>query len=55
VAALLAFSLAYALLRCVQPPPVARRWSGAQVMVGAAVLIAVTTARTRQGRPPGAR
>ena len=42
VAALLAFSLAYALLRRVQPPPVARRWSGVQVMVAAAVLIAVT-------------
>jgi glucans biosynthesis protein C len=42
VAALLAFSLAYALLRRVYPPPVVRRWSGAQVMVAAAVLIAVT-------------
>jgi glucans biosynthesis protein C len=42
VAALLAFSLAYALLRRVLPPPVARRRSGAQVMVAAALLIAVT-------------
>jgi surface polysaccharide O-acyltransferase-like enzyme len=42
VAALLAFSLAYALLRSVRPAPVARRWSGAQAMVAAAVLIAVT-------------
>jgi glucans biosynthesis protein C len=42
VAALLAFSLAYALLRRLHPPPVARRWSGAQVMVAAAVLLAVT-------------
>ena len=42
VAALLAFSLAYALLRRVRPPPVAGRQSGAQVMVAAAVLIAVT-------------
>ena len=42
VAALLAFSLAYALLRSVRPAPVARRWSGAQAMVAAAVLITVT-------------
>jgi fucose 4-O-acetylase-like acetyltransferase len=42
VAALLAFSLAYALLRSVHAPPVARRWSGAQVMAAAALLIAVT-------------
>lgn len=42
VAALLAFSLAYALLRRVQPAPVARRRPGVQVMVAAAVLIAVT-------------
>ncbi len=42
VAALLALSLAYALLRRVHPPPVARRWSGAKVMMAAAVLIAVT-------------
>jgi len=42
VAALLAFSLAYALLRRVRPLPVARRWSGTQVMVAAALLIAVT-------------
>jgi fucose 4-O-acetylase-like acetyltransferase len=43
VAALLVFSLAYALLRRVHPAPVARRWSGVQVMVAAAVLIAVAT------------
>jgi fucose 4-O-acetylase-like acetyltransferase len=43
VAALLVFSLAYALLRSVHPAPVARRWSGVQVMVAAAVLIAVAT------------
>jgi glucans biosynthesis protein C len=43
VAALLAFSLAYALLRRLHPPPlVTRRWSGAQVLVAAAVLLAVT-------------
>ena len=44
VAALLAFSLAYALLRRMRPLPVARRWSGAQVMVAAALLIAVAVA-----------
>ncbi len=53
VAALLAFSLAYALLRCVHPPPVARRWSGAQVMVAAAVLIAVTAFLVWPRWPPG--
>jgi len=42
VAALLAFSLAYALLRRLHAPPAAHRWSGAQVMVAAAVLIAAT-------------
>ena len=42
VAALLAFSLAYALLRRVHPAPVARRRSGGQVMVAAALVIAVT-------------
>ncbi|HEY1343999.1 MAG TPA: acyltransferase family protein, partial [Streptosporangiaceae bacterium] len=42
VAALLAFSLAYALLRRLHRPPVARRWPGAQVMVAAAVLLAVS-------------
>ena len=42
VAALLAFSLAYALLRHLHAPPVARWRSGAQVMAAAAVLIAVT-------------
>lgn len=56
VAALLAFSLAYALLRQVHPPSVTRRWPGAQVMVAAAVLIAVTAflvwRRRRQTRRP---
>jgi glucans biosynthesis protein C len=42
VAALLTFSLAYALLRRVRPLPVSCRWSGVQVMVAAALLIAVT-------------
>ena len=42
VAALLVFSLAYALLRRVHAPQVARRQSGAQVMAAAALLIAVT-------------
>jgi len=42
VAALLAFSLAYALLRRLHPAPVARRWSGAQAMAAATVVIAVT-------------
>jgi len=52
VAALLAFSLAYALLRRVRPAPVARRWSGAQVMVAAAVLLAVTAFLVWQRWPP---
>jgi len=52
VAALLAFSLAYALLRRVHPAPAARRWSGAQVMVAAAVLIAVTGFLAWQRWPP---
>jgi hypothetical protein len=52
VAALLAFSLAYALLRRVHPAPVAWRWSGAQVMVAAAVLIAVTGFLVWQRWPP---
>ena len=52
VAALLAFSLAYALLRRVRPAPVARRWSGAQVMAAAAVLIAVTAFLVWQRWPP---
>jgi len=52
VAALLAFSLAYALLRRLRPPPVARRWSGVQVMVAAAVLIAVTAFLVWQRWPP---
>jgi len=41
VAALLAFSLAYALLRRLHAPPVARRRSGTQVMAAAAILITV--------------
>jgi peptidoglycan/LPS O-acetylase OafA/YrhL len=53
VAALLAFSLAYALLRRVHPAPVARRWSGAQVMVAATVLIAVTAFLVWQRWPLG--
>jgi len=52
VAALLVFSLAYALLRQVHPPPVARRWSGARVMVAAAVLIAVTAFLVWRWSPP---
>ena len=52
VAALLACSLAYALLRRLHAPPVARRWSGAQVMVAAALLIAVTAVLTWQRWPP---
>jgi glucans biosynthesis protein C len=42
VAALLAFSLAYALLRRLHRAPAGRRWSGAQAMVAATVVIAVT-------------
>ncbi len=53
VAALLAFSLAYALLRRVRPAPVARRWSGAQVMVAATLLIAVTAFGVWQRWPLG--
>jgi glucans biosynthesis protein C len=52
VAALLVFSLAYALLRRVRPPPVARRWSEAQIMVAAAVLIAVTAFLVWRWSPP---
>jgi glucans biosynthesis protein C len=52
VAALLAFSLAYALLRRLHPAPVARRWSGAQVMVAAAILIAVTAFLAWRWWPP---
>jgi len=52
VAALLAFSLAYALLRRVHPPPVVRRWSGAQVMMAAALLIAVTAFVVWRWWPP---
>jgi glucans biosynthesis protein C len=53
VAALLVFSLAYALLRRVRPAPVTRRWSGAQVMAAAAVLIAVAAFLVWQRWPPG--
>jgi glucans biosynthesis protein C len=53
VAALLAFSLAYALLRRVHPAPVTRRWSGVQVMVAAALLIAVTALLVWQRWPLG--
>jgi glucans biosynthesis protein C len=53
VAALLAFSLAYALLRRLHPAPVARRWSGAQAMVAAAVVIAVTAFLVWQRWPLG--
>jgi len=42
VAALLTFSLAYALLRRLHAAPVARRLSAAQVMAAATLLIAVT-------------
>jgi len=51
VAALLAFSLAYAMLRRVHAP-VARRRSGGQVMVAAALLIAVTAFVTWRWWPP---
>jgi fucose 4-O-acetylase-like acetyltransferase len=54
VAALLAFSLAYALLRRLHPAPVGRRWSGAQVMVAAAVSITVTASLVWLRWPPGA-
>jgi glucans biosynthesis protein C len=53
VAALLACSLAYALLRSVRPAPVARRWSGAQVMVAATVVMAVTAFVVWQRWPLG--
>jgi glucans biosynthesis protein C len=52
VAALLAFSLAYALLRRLHAPPAARRWSGAQVIVAAAALIAVTAFVVWRWWPP---
>jgi glucans biosynthesis protein C len=52
VAALLAFSMAYALLRRLHVPPVARRWSGAQVMVAAAVLIAAAAVLVWRWAPP---
>jgi glucans biosynthesis protein C len=51
VAALLAFSLAYALLRRLHVPPVERRGSAAQVIVAAAALIAVTAFFTWQRWP----
>ena len=53
VAALLAFSLAYALLRRVHPAPGALRWSGAQVIAAAALLIAVTAFLVWQRWPLG--
>jgi len=53
VAALLACSLAYALLRSVRPAPAACRWSGAQAMVAATVLIAVTAFLVWQRWPLG--
>jgi fucose 4-O-acetylase-like acetyltransferase len=52
VAALLAFSLAYALLRRLHPPPVARRWPRALAMGAAAVLIAVTAVLVWRWSPP---
>jgi glucan biosynthesis protein C len=52
VAALLAFSLAYALLRRLHPAPVARRRPGAQVMGAAAALIAVTAVLVWRWSPP---
>jgi len=54
VAALLVFSLAYALLRRVHPPPAAHRWSGAQVMMVAVALITVIAFLVWQRWPPGA-
>jgi fucose 4-O-acetylase-like acetyltransferase len=53
VAVLLACSLAYALLRRLRPAPVARRWSGAQAMAAATVLIAVTAFVVWQRWPLG--
>jgi glucans biosynthesis protein C len=52
VAALLAFSLAYALLRRVHARSVACQWSGFQVMVAAALLIAVTSFVVWRWWPP---
>jgi len=52
VAALLAFSLAYALLRRVHAAPARRRRSAAQVMVAAALLIAVTAFLAWRWWPP---
>jgi glucans biosynthesis protein C len=52
VAALLAFSLAYVMLRRVHAPSVVCRRSGAQVLVAAAVLIAVTAFVTWRWWPP---
>lgn len=51
VAALLTFSLAYALLRRLRPAPVAYRWSPARAMAAAAVLAAVTAFVTWQWWP----
>jgi fucose 4-O-acetylase-like acetyltransferase len=51
-AALLAFSLAYALLRRVHAPPAVCRWSGVQVMAAAALLIAVTAFAVWRCWPP---
>jgi len=53
VAALLAFSLAYALLRRVHAPSAGRRRSGLKVMVVTAILIAVTAFAVWQRWPPG--
>ena len=52
VAALLAFSLAYALLRRVHAPQVAGRRPGIQVMAAAALLIAVTAFLVWRWWPP---
>jgi len=49
VAALLAFSLAYALLRRVHASEAGRRRSGAKVMVAVAIVIAVTPSRCGSG------
>ena len=54
VAALLGFSLAYALLRWVHPSPAVRRWPAAQVTVAAAVLAAMIAFLVWQRWPPGA-
>jgi glucans biosynthesis protein C len=51
VAALLTFSLAYAVLRRLHVSPAQRRWSAVQVMVAAAAAIAVTGFLTWQRWP----